>query len=66
MVEEFETSAPVVPGPADDYFAAVVTDFLATGQDVQGLVGDAPSTLADAAAITSFAVGWLEQRFGFA
>ena len=66
MVEEFETSCPVVPGLADDYFAAIVTDFLATGQGVQGLVGDAPSTLADAAAIISFAVGWLEQRFGFA
>ncbi|HEX8438583.1 aminoglycoside 3-N-acetyltransferase [Archangium sp.] len=64
MVEEFETSLPIVPGLEDDYFATLVTEFLATGQGARGLVGDAPSTLVDAAAITAFAVDWLERRFG--
>ncbi|NNG05195.1 MAG: aminoglycoside 3-N-acetyltransferase [Inquilinus sp.] len=64
MAEEFETAVPVAPGLDDDYFASVVGDFLATGQGEQGAVGDAPSTLVDAAAITAFAVGWLENRLG--
>lgn len=64
MVEEFETAEPIVEGLADDYFATIVTGFLATGRGVQGLVGEAPSTLVEAAAITPFAVDWLERRFG--
>jgi aminoglycoside 3-N-acetyltransferase len=64
MVEEFETSVPVVPGLPDNYFATIVAEFLATGQGVQGLIGDAPSTAVDAAPITAFAVAWLERRFG--
>ena len=64
MVEEFETSLAVVPGLADDCFATIVEDFLATGRGVQGHVGDAPATLVEADAITAFAVEWLERRFG--
>jgi aminoglycoside 3-N-acetyltransferase len=63
-VEEFETSLPVVPGLEEDYFATIVTEFLATGRGTRGRVGDAPGTLVDAAAITAFAVDWLERRFG--
>jgi len=37
-----------------------VTAFLATGQGTQGLVGAAPTVLVDAAAVVTFAVGWLE------
>ena len=62
MVEEFDTAVPVVPGLADDYFATIVTAFLATGQGAQGLIGAAPSVLVDAAAMTAFAVDWLESR----
>lgn len=62
MVEEFETGEPVVPGLADDYFAHIVTDFLASGQGRQGKVGEAASVLIEAAAITRFAVAWLEGR----
>lgn len=64
MIEEFETSAPVVPGPDDDYFATIVTDFLAAGHGVQGTIGEAPGTMVEAAPITAFAVDWLEQRYG--
>ncbi|MDP3659491.1 aminoglycoside 3-N-acetyltransferase [Phenylobacterium sp.] len=64
MVEEFDTSDPVVPGLTDNYFADVVRDFLASGRGVQGLVGEAPSLLVDAAAICAFAVVWLEREAG--
>jgi aminoglycoside 3-N-acetyltransferase len=64
MVEEFETSQPVVEGLAEDYFADVVQDFLATGRGVQGPVGDAPSLLVDGAEMCAFAVEWLERRCG--
>jgi aminoglycoside 3-N-acetyltransferase len=63
--EEFDTSDPVVDGLADDYFATVVTAFLATGRGRAGTVGAAPSVLAPAAEIVSFAVDWLQRRFPF-
>jgi len=61
MIEEFETAGPVVAGLADDYFAEVVRDFLATGQGRQGPVGDAPSVLVEAAPMCAFGVAWLER-----
>lgn len=64
MVEEFDTSDPVVDGLADDYFATIVTEYLATGVGAQGRIGEAPSVLVDATGITAFAVDWLEKRFG--
>ena len=64
MIEEFETSEPIVPGLADDYFAEIVESFLATGQGHQGMIGDAPSVLLDAAQICAFAVAWLEEHAG--
>lgn len=64
MIEEFDTGDPIVEGLADDYFAEIVTEFLAGRQGRQGLVGAAPSVLFDAAAITGFGVSWLESRFG--
>jgi aminoglycoside 3-N-acetyltransferase len=64
MVEEFETSRAIVPSLPDDYFAAILEEFIATGRGVQGRVGDAASTMVEAAAITAFAVDWLERRCG--
>ncbi|MDN7452828.1 aminoglycoside 3-N-acetyltransferase [Burkholderia cenocepacia] len=64
MIEEFDTGDPIVAGLAEDYFAGIVTEFLASGQGRQGLIGAAPSVLVDAAAITAFGVTWLEKRFG--
>ncbi|MEN3746462.1 aminoglycoside 3-N-acetyltransferase [Sphingomonas sp. HF-S3] len=60
MVEEFDTGDPVVDGLDEDYFATIVEAFLASGQGARGMVGRAPSVLVDAAAITEFAVRWLE------
>jgi aminoglycoside 3-N-acetyltransferase len=62
MVEEFDTSDPVVDGFADDYFARIVEDFLASGQGTRGRVGEADSVLVDAPAICAFAVAWMEKR----
>ncbi len=60
--EEFDTShAP--DGLPEDYFAAVIEEFLATGSGHSGPIGRAPSVLVDAAAIVPFAVSWLESRF---
>lgn len=63
MIEEYDTADPVVDGLADDYFGTIVADFLASGQGRQGRVGNAASVLVPAAAITRFAVDWLELRF---
>ncbi len=62
MTEEFDTRDPVVAGLDEDYFATIVTAFLAAGHGSQGMVGAAPSVLVDASAITAFAVDWLEAR----
>lgn len=64
MIEEFDTSDPVVAGLADDYFAEIVRAFVAAGRGTQGLVGEAPSLLVDAAEICAFAVDWLERHRG--
>lgn len=49
--------------PAQDG-APFVNEFLASGQGRRGQVGSAASVLVEAAAITRFAVAWLERRFG--
>ncbi len=64
MIEEFDTGDPIVDGLAEDYFAEIVTQFLASGQGRKGLIGSASSVLVGAAAITAFGVSWLETRFG--
>ncbi len=61
-VEEFDTSDPVVDGLAEDYFATIVTEFLATGHGARGRVGRAESVLVDAPAMCAFAVAWLERH----
>jgi aminoglycoside 3-N-acetyltransferase len=64
MVEEFDTSEPVVPGLPEDYFATIASELLASGRGTQGVVGEAPSVLVDAACICGFAVEWLERTAG--
>ncbi|HLU55545.1 MAG TPA: aminoglycoside 3-N-acetyltransferase [Pseudonocardia sp.] len=61
-VEEFDTCDPVVDGFAEDYFADIVRDFLATGQGRRGRVGAAESVLVDAPAMCAFAVEWMEKH----
>jgi aminoglycoside 3-N-acetyltransferase len=64
MIEEFDTSDPVVAGLSDDYFAQIVVEFLASGHGSQGRVGTASSVLVEAASICRFGVEWLEQNAG--
>jgi len=61
MIEEFDTSDPVVAGLPDDVFERIVRDFVASGEGRQGRIGGANSLLVEAAAILPFAVNWLEQ-----
>ncbi|MDG2521164.1 aminoglycoside 3-N-acetyltransferase [Caulobacter segnis] len=63
MVEEFDTSDPVVGGLAEDYFARIVRNFLDGGQGAVGAVGAAEAVLVDAASICAFGVEWLQSRF---
>jgi len=63
MIEEFDTSDPVVDGLDPDYFRTIVEEFLSQGRGARGLVGSAPSVLVPAAEIVAFAVGWLESHF---
>ncbi len=59
--EEFDTSnAP--DGMAEDYFAAIVEAFLATGEGRRGVVGEAGSVLVPAAEMVEFAVRWMEEH----
>jgi aminoglycoside 3-N-acetyltransferase len=61
-VEEFDTADPVVDGFAEDYFATIVAEFLASGRGTRGLVGAAESVLVDAAPMCAFAVAWMERH----
>ena len=61
--EEFDTTDPVVDGLPGDYFATIVTEYLATGCGRTGKVGDADCVLVEAADIVAFAVEWLESRY---
>lgn len=60
--EEFDTEVPVVAGLDDDYFAAIVQDFV----DEHGVevmrIGDATSLLVPAREMAAFGVAWLEDR----
>ena len=60
--EEFDTSNSP-DGLPEDYFATIVTAFLATGQGRRGTIGSAPSVLVNAPTIVAFAVDWLKRRF---
>lgn len=61
-IEEFNTGVPVAPGLAEDCFATLVDDFLATGRGRTGNIGRAPSVLVRADEIVHFAVDWIEAR----
>lgn len=62
MIEEFDTSDPVVEGLDDDYFAEIVREFLASGRGRTGRIGAADLVLVEASAICDFGVSWLERR----
>jgi aminoglycoside 3-N-acetyltransferase len=61
MTEEFDTGLPVVEGLAEDYFAEIMGEFLASGCGRTGTIGRADAVLVEAAEIVPFAVQWLEK-----
>ncbi|HWJ74477.1 MAG TPA: aminoglycoside 3-N-acetyltransferase [Kaistia sp.] len=62
MIEEFDTGDPVIGAFAPDYFADIVSDYLATGAGSRGPIGNAPAVLVEAAPIVKFAIAWMERR----
>ena len=65
---DIDTSADAVPyeelGLDDDPFAVIARDALEADIGVRGLVGRAESHLFPAPELISFAVSWIEERFG--
>lgn len=64
MIEEFNTAEPVVAGLDEDYFATILTAFIASGHGARGKVGAAASVLVEAPAVTAYAVRWLQEQLG--
>jgi aminoglycoside 3-N-acetyltransferase len=63
-IEEYDTNKLIGGESERDYFQAIPTEFLASGQGRSGKVGAAQSYLLDARALVDFAVRWLERTFG--
>ncbi|WP_037381995.1 aminoglycoside 3-N-acetyltransferase [Sinorhizobium americanum] len=64
LIEEFDTSDPIVPTLDEDYFGVLVQEFLASGRGKEGLIGEARSVLVEAAPVCAFATAWLERHVG--
>jgi len=64
MIEEFDTSNPVVSAMPEKLFASVVGNFLATGAASSGRVGRALSYLLPAKELVSYAVSVIERDYG--
>ncbi|MEM2884829.1 MAG: aminoglycoside 3-N-acetyltransferase [Thermoproteota archaeon] len=62
-IEEFDTCRGIVAN-AEEYFEAIVREYLSSGKGRSGNVGAARSYLFDSADLSEFAVGWLERNFG--
>jgi aminoglycoside N3'-acetyltransferase len=62
VVECLDDNLGIVEWP-DDYFSAILIDYLATGAAPRGLVGNAASDLLDARDLIAFAARWMTTRF---
>ncbi|WP_420137141.1 aminoglycoside 3-N-acetyltransferase [Sphingomonas sp.] len=60
MVEEYDTTEPVVAALPENYIEQAVTAFVAQGYGRQNRIGGAASLLVDARPMLSFAIEWLE------
>lgn len=61
-MEDYETGDKVID--ADYTFSQIMGDYLKTGVVKSGVVGHAQSYLFDASSVVTFAVEWLESRYG--
>lgn len=64
IIEEFDTSRPVVSAMPERFFASLIEGFLATGRASRGLVGRASSYLLPAKELVSYAVSVIERDYG--
>ena len=64
MIEEFDTSNPVVSEMPEKLFASIVGNFLATGAASSGRVGRALSYLLPARELVFYAVSVIERDYG--
>jgi aminoglycoside N3'-acetyltransferase len=62
-VECLDDAHGVVDHPGEDYFAAILRDYLGTDRVSCGLVGHASSELIDAADVVEFGVAWMLDQF---
>lgn len=53
----------IVDWPGEDYFASILSAYLAEGRHRAGRVGKAAAELIDAADIVAFGAGWMERHF---
>jgi aminoglycoside 3-N-acetyltransferase len=61
-IEEFDTNG-MLPG-MKEYFEEIPREYLSSGKGSHGKVGAAQSYLIDASDLASFAVNWLERKYG--
>ena len=65
VVECLDDEDGIVPDerqPAEDYFALILREFLATHPYAAGRVGEAPSELIDAAPLVRFGAAWMSRH----
>ena len=62
-VECLDDEHGIVDWPGEDYFAIILREYLPHGRARQGLVGNAPSELIDAADLVAFGAQWMTERF---
>ena len=55
---------PVDRQPAEDYFAIILREYLATGRAATGMVGGAAAELIDAADLVGFGAAWMTAHLG--
>ena len=64
VVESLDDEEGIVDFDGDDYFAVILTEYLAEGRASTGQVGDTVAELIDGAELVEFAVRWMENHFG--
>ncbi len=62
VVECLDDSEGIVDHPGEDYFAAILREYLTTGRAASGTVGRATSELIDAADVVEFGVAWMSRN----
>jgi aminoglycoside 3-N-acetyltransferase len=62
-IEEFDTCGNILPN-AEEHFKIIPCEFLSFSKGLSGKVGTAQSYLFDANELVSFAVQWLERKYG--